>query len=774
MSASQYIIHELYDPEDTRYWRLHWFEQLTMNQKTREPLLEALFVPLMRTGLDIDSNPRALLDNKSYSFDEAKKIEVGGGQLPMLHIGLLLHQGSPVKRPRYQRKVFKLLIERHSTEVLAVKSGHRPQPRARKIYDIPYKQYELGGTSDYVRCLHIRVPEGRSDGITKVIIPCAELIRFHYGNSSELFHEILTNGLAGDPNRVFNPDKTVLPGGTEAAFVQLSAYVKREDAPIVARYAFAHRALNQGRRIYISAGYNATHPYPGERNHPEPQGRLPEVSLPYENVETRLVVCGKEIVSGGRKHFLVYYIESDSAPFPFQYFEYKQDGDEVIYSVTDETLPDIGRGVSVDDKGGQIITVNDEIEEIFIRTDKEPSPAKEQVEELMWENKFPDLKKKKWRRRDEGGSRKRPPQREPSFVQGHDMTAEKSTAPPGETDTKVGPLSFVYDFDSDDDSEVTREATGTEEVPPDEPPGEKTPEVRPRRTTFHGKAMRASYEMFEQLVNLLGRIYPEKLSCEIVQVPKSREMVRPARSLSEFPTEWEGTPIDWTIVTRDGETRPRRLIAARGICLGEHYFYLLEIEPPERDEEKEPEARRQGKKPPKPRTYTMLLVHYNRRRGFAEMTADDLRKVLVTCAWNGGSWLKPGQLDQFGWYKFKHASRLERAFVARIIRYLSGSGLMPLEKAEAAELRRRLNEIKINEPAQSDERSQGGEQAQAGDVPAGAEASGEEVSPRTSGTDEVPQIESVEADESSERDELPAGGEASESGEPSGDGGSSA
>jgi hypothetical protein len=220
MAVSQYIIHDLYDPEDTRYWRLHWFEQLTFNQKTREPLLEAYFVPLIRTDLDIDSNPRALLDNKSYGFDEVKKIEVGGGQLPVLHIGLLLHQGSPVKRPRYQRKVFKLSIGRDSTEVLPVKSGHRPRPRARKIYDIPYGQYELGGTNDYVRCLHIHVPEGRSDGVTKLIIPCAELIRFHYGNSSELFHEILTNGLAGDPNRVFNPNKTVLPGGKDTAFVQ--------------------------------------------------------------------------------------------------------------------------------------------------------------------------------------------------------------------------------------------------------------------------------------------------------------------------------------------------------------------------------------------------------------------------------------------------------------------------------------------------------------------------------------------------------------------------
>jgi hypothetical protein len=79
MNASQYIIRDLFDPDDNRYWRmkLHWFEQLTMNQQTTEPLLEALFVPLMHTDLDIDANPHELLDNKSYGFNEVKRVEVG-------------------------------------------------------------------------------------------------------------------------------------------------------------------------------------------------------------------------------------------------------------------------------------------------------------------------------------------------------------------------------------------------------------------------------------------------------------------------------------------------------------------------------------------------------------------------------------------------------------------------------------------------------------------------------------------------------------------------
>jgi hypothetical protein len=475
---------------------------------------------------------------------------------------------------------------------------------------------------------------------------------------------------------------------------------------------------------------------------------LPEVSLPYEDVETRLIVCGKEIVSGGRKHFLVYYIESDSAPFPFQYFEYKQDGDEAVYSVTDETLPDIGRNVPVDDGGGQIVTVNDEIEEVFIRTDKEPSPAKEQVEELLWENKFPDLKKKRWRKRDEGSSRKRPPERTPTVVQGHDVTGEVSTAPPGTTDSKVGPLSFIFDLDTDEGGEVTGDAPATEITPVDEPTGEVTPEIKPPRTSFHGEALRASERLFKQLVKHLGEIYPEKLRCEFMRVPKSGEAMKFGEALySTFPTEWDDRPVAWSMVVRDEERRPRRLMAARGVCLGERYFYLLEIEPPERNEEKEREARRLRKEPAKPRTFTMLLVHSNRRRGFVGMTADDLRRVLVQCARNRGSWLKTGQLEQFGWYKFRHASKLEKAFVVRIVEYLMRAGLLPLEKAELAELTRRLNEVQIDEPSQANE------QAQADEVPAPSEESGTEGSPQTSEASEGSQVESTAPDEPTRQDE---------------------
>jgi hypothetical protein len=707
MSISHYIIHELFDPEDNRYWRLHWFEQLTMNQRTREPLLEALFVPLIRDDLDIYSNPPELLDNSSYDFNQSKLIEIGGGQLPMLHMGLLLHQGRPQKRPRYQRKIFNLFIGEEDTEILPVLSSRRVGLSKKKIYDVPYSQYMLTGTNNYVRCLHIKVPPGRSDKITKIIIPCAEVIRCYYGNSSELFREILTNGLAGSPNRVFDPDRTIYPDNKEGKtpFICLTPYVKKWDAPIVALFAFSPYARAYGRNIFTSAHKNSK-----RRDHRgELQGFVPEANLPYVNQETRLILCGKVIGSERERSFLTFYIESDSASFPFKFFEYQQEGDDSIHTFTDPNLPDAGRGV-LDEEKEEVVTINDEVEELIIRTDKEPSPNKEQVEELMCEDKFPDLKKKRWRERERGRSRKRPPRQEPIFIQGHDETVEFSTAPFGAGGSKVTSLSLIPDFGGDEEKvpEIVEVGLGTEEIPVETKTGEEPKEWKPRRSSERGKALRASYELFADLVTLLNRVLPDKVSCEFVKIPRTGNAVEVKRVISSFPTELKGNPLPWSTVAYDDEPRARRLVAARGVCHERHYFYLLEIEPPQ-EGCREDEWR--GDVQNNVRRYTLLLIHLA-GQGFSDMGAENLRKVLVTCAENRGAWLKDKQLGQFERKKFKHTSCNKIVFVGRILEYLWRAGLLILSDEEVAQYARKRKKLKADELPSTDERPQDNEESQ--------------------------------------------------------------
>lgn len=697
MSISQYTLHELFDLTDNRYWKLHWFEELTLNQRTKEPLIEALFVPFVRGDLDVDRNPPELLDNASYDFSESKKIEVSAGLLPMLHIGLLLHQGRPTKRPRYQRKVFKLLIGENTTKILPVKHARK---LGKWVYDISHQEYQLSGTNHYVRCLHIEVPKGRHDRITKLIIPCAELIRCHYGNSSQLFQEIMTNGLAGSPNRIFDPSQTVFPSNKEGKtpFIQLSPWVKKKDAPIAARFAFSPYALSQGKHIHLSAQINSTRPYNGQGD--EPQGRVPEAYLPYVNQQTRLVVHGKVIESGKDRYFLVFYIESDSAVFPFNYFEFQQDGDDGLHVITDQNLPDAGR--SVLEESEEVVTVNDEAEELIIRSDKEPSPDKEQVEELMCEDKFPDLNKKHWRQCDKVGSRRRPPRQEPIFIQGHDEIKEFSTAPDGSGGGKVAPISFMFDFEVA--KEVIERTPSIEDQ--DKIPSDKTKEKGSSHITEHGEALPASYDLFKQLIYLLDEVMPEKMRCEFVKIPKVGDEVELKRVRSEFPIELGG----WSVVTHDRETRARHVVAARGLCHGDRYFYLLEIEPPEKEQpdDKQQKTGRGRKHHKKIRTYTLLLVH-NGEPFFSDLRAINLRAVLAVCAKNKGSWLRRKQLEEFGRYKFKHTSKSGKVFVARIIEYLVKVGLLPLEKTEIAQLLQRLKSAKGKEPAPAEQTWQNNE-----------------------------------------------------------------
>jgi hypothetical protein len=245
----------------------------------------------------------------------------------------------------------------------------------------------------------------------------------------------------------------------------------------------------------------------------------------------------------------------------------------------------------------------------------------------------------------------------------------------------------------------------------------KPREGKPRRTTNRGEALPASYDLFKKLVAMLNEVMAEKLRCDFVRVPKiGEDKTFGSPLVTCFPTKWKGRQLYWSTVTRDGKTRARYLAAARGVCHGERYFYLLEIEPPKRDIEKEREARHPGRKPRGPRTYTMLLIG-DSEQNFADITAENLREVLALCAKNEGSWLKKGELKDFARKKFKHASRLEKVFVARIIEYLLEVNLLILEEREVKELLRSLRSVEASKLSQTEETLQGDAQShQTGEV----------------------------------------------------------
>lgn len=647
MAISTYDIYELLDPNDGRCWRMHWFQELTLNQQTRQPLIEATFVPLVYDYRDIGANPGALLKNDSYDFSQSKTINLGAGILPMLHIGMLLPPGEPPIRPGYQRKIFDVSISEDTTDVLPIVSGRWSADRRRRVYDVPFSQYQLNGTNSFVRCLHIRVPPGRSDKISKVIIPATELIRFYYANSSELIQQVVTDGLAGSPNRVFDPARTILPGSGTAGipFVFLAPNVTREDAPIIALFAFSPYAFRRAKQIYLSAQVNGTRRTNTKGG--RPQGFLPEVCLPYIDSQTRLIVHGKEIRSGTERFFLVYWIASDSVTFPFESFEFARDRSAPI-------IPSnrVGTSGSDADDKGRVVTVQNCPTKV-IRSDKDPGPNRKRVERLGWESKFPDLRKKKWKERP---YKTRPAEPLPIFIKA------EGESKPFTTGVEVNPSSTVTSLSVRCGPQNGRSH-----------PSEVEPASGSDELGTEPEAVPASRVLFGKLVEILNAAFPGKMRCDPLQIPESGDEKRFGQLYTLFPAECGNERLKWSFVSYKGGRRTRRVEIARGVCHEKQYFYLFEIESVWR-------RSRKG------RTYTLLLAHSH---AATDMNVEKLRELLRCCAGNKGSWFKPDEVAGIARHKFKHpahfeknSSRFEKNFAARILEYLVNARMLRLEAAE--------------------------------------------------------------------------------------------
>lgn len=654
MAVSTYVIPELRD--DKRYWRLHWFEELLLNQQTTLPLISARFVPMKDVGWNRANSP-ALLKNSSYDFDETREISLGVGFLPVFHIGTVFHFGRLVARPRYQLKVFNLFIEKGNTEVVNY-SSFRSSTEGSRIYDVPWWEYWLKGTNRFVRCLHVDVPKGRRDGITKLIIPVIEIIRFFYANSSELLREVFTGGLIGCKNRVFDCNQTVLPGGDKRPYIVLSEYVTKEDAPIIARWLFSIYALDCARHIYTSLQTNGTRPFEGGR----PQGFLPEVGLPYINEKTKLVVHGKEIRSGDRKFFLAYYVSSDSARFPFSSFDFAQEK-----SSRPESEP---AGVDTSERPENVVTTTSSYADHIIRNDKEVGTNKKRIERVGWLNRFSDLKEKQWFERHINVRKKDPL---PTFLQSENPIAEYNTLGLEPVDAAVRPLTVVPNSRDRTDQD-TRRLTDNSET--------------------YSQALTASMDRFEIYVRALNEIFRGKMRCEFLHVSNNGGLtIHPLPVYSSFPLELKGQSVHWSFRAAGGEKKIPRVMIARGICLGKQYFYLFEIEPHE------------GCNFRRPRSYMMCLAYWSI---FAEIPTYKLRELLFDCAKHQGCWSKALKSGVDGAQKrdalriqgrvFKHASKSESVFVARILVALSNRGLLEvdeIEKSKISSLQRGKDLIKV-------------------------------------------------------------------------------
>ena len=281
-------------PQDDRLWRVDWFGKLVLNPNNlSEPQVQVFISPF-------NSFPEDPAANKAVNHNERAAIQIGVGQLPLVHVGSAWRNGQlyPIHELNYKSEIFESLTI--SAETLkVVKANHKVDGS----YIIDPRYFPIGSANGLsARCLcvkHQNDPFG-------LIIPMMELIRFYYSTSTKLARILLNGSFSQSVDVLYNPARSFLD---EDGFCLI--WLRKDfddlDAWTTARIAFSGIAQTNAKLIHESALRNL---HSGERS------AYPETFPPFEG-STRLKAYGKRVRSGDKWRFLVFWLSSCNFPFPY-------------------------------------------------------------------------------------------------------------------------------------------------------------------------------------------------------------------------------------------------------------------------------------------------------------------------------------------------------------------------------------------------------------------------------------------------------------------------
>ncbi len=760
------------------YWKVHWFGGLSLNLTTYEPQIDVYLAPLISPESATKKTGK-LIFNGSYEFSEMRFVQIGIGHLPIFGLGTIFRDGRPFSRPKYVTKEFTVRITESKQEYIPVRASWGKH-NGRPSYYVPHKQYhsfpsalsahslnespnkteqwQSSRETFHGKLLLINFDESERPLVSNkdnplyshywqlerlgkkndkepetmfpvhgLIINPIEMVRFYYANSSQLYQEILTGGLSNDPNRIFNPAHTIQPNADGNGFLRLTKYVKDVDAPLIARLAFDRYARRQAAHIYASSLNSGAVSLSQKEG--TAQSRFCEAFFPFENQETKLKVHGTYLQSRDRIYFLVLWIESCTAPFPYQKFDYWRDnpgnktaeGSEISRDATlpPKLVPTEKPPPGPDDKFyDPDYTPFDVTEYIKTRHPKEttlqseisPSVSRDELELISGaRNKFPDLKKKKWEKKTDNASREiiqvEDPELDQVFIGISEDTETGATGPKSGT-KPVTPVSFAEDFQDeanentladqplfdipqDEDltyqpterkkSEAEDSKTKSNAEEPDEaeqPSGEKTFETAEPTS---GEKLPEDEQINENLAALerfpivqgICRVMPEvepSLTASIVEITRDGEKVY-RETPSRFPTYWKhrANPV------QDYEEKPIYEALAYIIEIkstDDRFAYLFNIEPL---------VNAAGNTE---REYRMFLCFD--KELFKEFAKSALLRVLAIGEESDGNWLpKDNNNAKVGRHRFNHNADSDAQYAMRIAGVLKKAKMLIKPKSEA-------------------------------------------------------------------------------------------
>jgi hypothetical protein len=472
---------------------------------------------------------------------------------------------------------------------------------------IPPSYYPLPDEMRATMCFVIGRAVDDPSEVSRIIIPCGELLRFYFGTSTTLLKEIVMGGLDIGSNTIYNPELTGWgPDGT--AQVQLRKRIDDDDAPVAARIGLSCYAQQVVRHIHASI----------ERNSANGIGYIPEVLPPFVG-QTTMRLHGKLVKSGPNWHLLVFWIESCSAPFPFERLRWARDNDGRKAAPHDPDLPEAWpketRSVKHPPASGA--------EAPEIRSDDEPSLDRERTEIKLTSPRFTDLLGKDI-------------QKEEKLEQYYRAARPPRFGTRGEIEG-FGTADGQYRDTPLDRLEISHDLQGNE------PPAHRPRAPRTRLPRF----LSSFLEALEILKNT-----PGVTCCRVIPVPPD-ELTRLNKDISFFPQRIGKRVLKWSYIEYPEK---RRQVVVAEVCFHDYWFYFLESE------------RRPDVEGSRRERYVTLVVH--QPLGLRFRGHELLERILLRCAQNDGVWLRKWPWTNLLHERFTHQPGTVERFAGGFVDYM--------------------------------------------------------------------------------------------------------
>ena len=275
-------------PQDGRLWRLDWVGRIHGRSGVRQtPMVDVQLTPVSWEGL------RWRNDQRAYDHSASLILAVSINLWPLLRIATFWKDGERV----YGDAGDIIDVTADVTSETQLLSRAFDRLDGGRVL-IPPFEHRLVEAMASTRVVRIRM----EDELAELILPCSEIFRAYYGQSSRLAYHLLTGAFVGDSyNQIYDPVESWIRDDECSA--RLGYRIRNSDALVISRLAFDPVANRNAKRIVTDTITS------GAAGEPFALTCYP----PFE-ATTDLQVRGRYLDGGAR--FLVYEIKRCTAPFP--------------------------------------------------------------------------------------------------------------------------------------------------------------------------------------------------------------------------------------------------------------------------------------------------------------------------------------------------------------------------------------------------------------------------------------------------------------------------